>query len=832
MIKKLSLTVLAAAGLCFLCGTAHALNRIRVNQIGYLPGAIKVAVFVSKSNAEVSRFELCDALTDETVYSSGRVKAYGPYAAFTNAYRLDFSDFDGEGAYYVLAGGVKSFHFRIADDVYDGTADYLLNYMRQQRCGWNPCLKDSCHTHDGFIIYHPTLDSMHIDVTGGWHDASDYLQYVTTSANATHQMLFAYSENPESFGDAYNEKGEPGANGIPDILDEAKWGLDWLVKMNPKKDFMFNQIADDRDHSGYRLPNRDTTSYGKGLERPVYFCTGKPQGVFQHKNRATGTASTAGKYASAFALGAKVLETFYPEFAERISQKAVEAYDFGARNPGVCQTAPCRAPYFYEEDNWVDDMELAAFQISAMTGEASFLDSAGSYGRQEPVTPWIGADTARHYQWYPFVNLGHYYLAGHAEGSERTEFAGYLKRGLEAVRQRGKDNPFLNGVPFIWCSNNLAVALITQCRLYGEVTGDTAYAEMEAAMRDWLFGCNPWGTSMIVGLPAHGDFPEDSHSSLSALYGYTLDGGLVDGPVYADIYNSLIGITLFDGDEYEAFQSDLVVYHDDDGDYSTNEPTMDGTASLTYYLSAMQKDGMKGRLGNNLVYDQGGVIRTDPSKKEISLVFTAHGFVDGYETIRAVLKKHDIPAAFFFTGDFYRNEKFAHMVRELKADGMYIGAHSDKHLLYAPWENRDSTLVSKETFLEDLKANYREMARFGIGKKDAPYYMPPYEWYNSEISAWCREYGITLFNLTPDTWVNQDWTVPVPEGPYYSSDELYGKLMDFEKNDEHHLNGAIILVHFGTDPRRTDKLYDKLDTLIPELKGKGYRFTSLQETVR
>jgi hypothetical protein len=128
--------------------------------------------------------------------------------------------------------------------VYNGTADYLLHYMRQQRCGYNPFLKDSCHVHDGYIVYHPTKTGQHIDVRGGWHDATDYLQYTTTSANAIYQMMFAYQENPESFGDAYDAAGHPGANGIPDIVDEIKWGLDWLNRMNPAPGELYNQIAD------------------------------------------------------------------------------------------------------------------------------------------------------------------------------------------------------------------------------------------------------------------------------------------------------------------------------------------------------------------------------------------------------------------------------------------------------------------------------------------------------------------------------------------------------------------------------------------------------------
>ncbi len=82
-----------------------------------------------------------------------------------------------------------------------------------------------------------------------------------------------------------------------------------------------------------------------------------------------------------------------------------------------------------------------------------------------------------------------------------------MKKGLELTMGKAEKNPFLVGVPFIWCSNNLVAAILTQAHLYTEITGDDTFAELEAAHRDWLFGCNPWGTSMIVGLPENGDYP-------------------------------------------------------------------------------------------------------------------------------------------------------------------------------------------------------------------------------------------------------------------------------------------------------------------------------------
>jgi peptidoglycan/xylan/chitin deacetylase (PgdA/CDA1 family) len=716
--------------------------------------------------------------------------------------------------------------FRIAENVYEGTADFLLNYMRQQRSGYNPYVKDSCHTHDGYEIYGKSGDSAHINVSGGWHDAADYLQYVATSANATYQMLFAFSENPSAFSDKYLANGITGQDGIPDVLNECKWGLNWLLKMNPAPGIMYNQIADDRDHIGFRFPNADTANYGKGKERPVYLCTGKPQGLFKYKNRSTGIASTAGKFSSAFAKGAQVFEHIDPQYSRLLLTKAIKAFDFGLDNPGVCQTAPGTAPYFYEEENWTDDMELAAIELYNLTKEMKYFNYALQFGRKEIVTPCIGSDTARHYQWYPFVNMGHPAIARHQKSQKETEFASYMKRGLDLTDVKARKNPFHIGIPFIWCSNNLVAAILTQAHLYREITEDNSYAELEAAHRDWLFGCNPWGTSMIVGLPEKGDYPVNSHSSFVVKGGQVL-GGLVDGPVYPTIFNSLKYIYLSKEDEYAQFQTKLAVYHDDFADYSTNECTMDGTASLVYYLSALQSQPNNIYSNPNIILNRGAIVRMDTTKKEIWLCFTAHDYFDGFDTITRTLNSHKIKASFFLTGAFCHDRGNKKMIARLITDGHYIGPHSDKHLLYCSWEKRDSLLVTKNEFLSDLAENYKELERSGISKKNAMVFLPPYEWYNDTIAAWTNKTGKKLVDNSSGTITNQDWTFPDMGKPYFTSDSLLRNLFSYEKLKG--MNGYILLIHPGTDPRRKDKFYLHLDSILNYMERKKYSFHTFSE---
>ena len=819
-------------GTLFLLTTllARGSSWIRINQLGYLPQSVKVAVFISNESLKLTEFQLIDASSKKVVFENIPAIYDGSKWGMKAAARLDFSRYSKQGRYCLKAGNAVSPEFAIAPDVYKGTADYTLNYMRQQRCGYNPYLKDSCHTHDGFIVDHPTKTGQIINVTGGWHDASDYLQYVATSANAVYQMLFAYSKNPEVFGDQYNAAGLPGADGLPDILNETRWGLEWLIKMNPDSAEMYNQIADDRDHMGFRLPNKDSVSYGKGLYRPVYFVSGKIQGLSKFipnpRDRTTGVSSAAGKFSSAFALGARIFQKSDPEFSKTLAKKARQAFAFGLTDLGVTQTASVVSPYFYEEDNYVDDLELAATELYRLYGEDNYLKQANYWGQLEPVTPWMEKGGARHYQYYPFVNLGHANQANLHHPVSKS-YRDFMKNGLKAIYERGKTDPFLNGVPYIWCSNNLDVAAITQARLYFEATSDSTYLEMEAALRDWLFGCNPWGTSMICGLPSNGDFPRWPHSAITKIKGETTFGGLVDGPVYREIYNNLIGITLFKEDSYRPFQNGVAVYHDDMGDYSSNEPTMDGTASLSFYLSSLEKEGIKQvKLGNCTIDNSGALTGFDYNQKAIFLIFSADEYGEGTDHILNCLSRNNIKASFFLTGNFMRNHTYEQSINRMISGQHYVGPHSDRHLLYSPWEKRDSLLITQQQFDEDISANLEQLRKFGVQPEQVKYFLAPYEWYNLTISKWSASRQMQLINFTPGTGTNADYTTP-DLANYKSSKQLFDRLLKFEATNPNHLNGAILLIHSGTHPDRKDKFYNSLDQIIKVLSKKGYSFKPL-----
>ncbi len=557
---------------------------IRLNQLGYPPAAPKVAVAFSRTPIPPA-FEIVSADAGQVVLKGeGRAPAVATWGQFAHHLALDFSALRQPGMYRVRLTGAESAPFRVRGDVYAGVADRLLEFMRQQRCGYNPWLDAVCHPYDGRTAYGPLTNGTYLDARGGWHDAADQLKYLITSANATAQMLLAFELAEGSqrarFADRVNALGQPQPNGIPDLLDEARWGLLWMLKLHPSPDQLYHQVADDRDHIGRRLPQNEIADYGwgKGGARVVYFADGRPQGLQQYKSESTGIANLAGRYAAAMALAWQVWhdDPGQPDFAEGCLRAGREVYELGRAKEGAQQGNSYKAPYRYEETTWADDMEWGAAELYRATNERRYLKEAARYARLAGAEGWMGLEQARHYQYYPFMNAGHFRLYDLADRELRKALAGYYREGIEKCVRAGSRNPYRIGVPFIWCSNNLTVALATQCLMYERMTGDAAFREFASKQRDWLLGRNPWGFTMFTEIGSK--FPTDPHLMTMQLLKRPVRGGLVDGPVYERIFKSLKGVGITEPDPLAAFQGPAV-YHDDQQDYSSNEPTMDGTAS-------------------------------------------------------------------------------------------------------------------------------------------------------------------------------------------------------------------------------------------------------------
>jgi hypothetical protein len=573
---------------------------LRANQLGYRPADAKEGIAFGTEPLPPT-FGVVEAGSGAEVFrGTARSLQQGAWGRFVYHAKLDFSDVTQPGRYQLRLGTDRSLPFYVDEAVFRPLPEQLLEFMRQQRCGFNPWLGVVCHDQDGRTAFGPLPSGTVLDARGGWHDAADLLKYLLTSGNATAQMLLAWhltaapasSAGASPWLDRVNALGQDGTNGVPDLLDEARWGLEWMLKLHPAPAQLYHQVADDRDHVGWRLPQNEIADYGwgKGGARVVYAAEGKPQGLGKYQSDSTGLGNLAGRYAAALALAAQTWgepprrvagspPATGPRdaaFARRCLTAAIEVYRLGRAKEGVQQGNSYGAPYRYAETTWADDMEWGAAELFRATGDASYLEDAKRYAQLALGQTWMGREETGHYQYYPFVNVGHFRLHALADADLRRRLEADYREGMDRCRAAGERNPYGVGVPFIWCSNNLLVGLVTQSAFYERMTG-RRQAGFIGRHRDWLLGCNPWGTTMFTQIGQV--FPRNVHLMTTRLTGRSVRGGLVDGPVRARIFRSLKGVSISEPNPLAIFQDDRAVYHDDLMDYATNEPTMDGTAS-------------------------------------------------------------------------------------------------------------------------------------------------------------------------------------------------------------------------------------------------------------
>ncbi|MDR2682708.1 MAG: polysaccharide deacetylase family protein [Dysgonamonadaceae bacterium] len=221
---------------------------------------------------------------------------------------------------------------------------------------------------------------------------------------------------------------------------------------------------------------------------------------------------------------------------------------------------------------------------------------------------------------------------------------------------------------------------------------------------------------------------------------------------------------------------------------------------------------------------QGATVRIDTDRKVIHLIFSADEAFEGAEPILQTLDSHRAKASFFLTGNCLREKKYESLIRKIIRQGHYLGGHSDKHLLYASWDDRQQSLVTPDSLTADFRQNCVELAGFGIDSTQTPYFLPPYEYYNRENVRLLESLGVTVINYTPGLRTAADYTTPdMPN--YRSSQQLLDQLYAFEA--ENGLNGSILLIHPGTHDSRTDKLYLRLGEIVRHLQAKGYVFERL-----
>lgn len=516
---------------------------IRVNQVGYLSDDVKIALLSSGRPLE-GTFTIGD-LSPPIGADQG---AWGPFA---HNYRLDFSAVKTPGRYRIRFGDIESIPFTIGPDAYAAVPDALLGFMRLQRCGENPVTGKKCHQQDAI----DTITGEKVDLVGGWHDAADRLKHMITTSYSVAALALCRGEAAR---------------------EEARHGAALVKKLHPGPDRIYIQIGDDRDHMPpATLWDDDKSDYGwgPGGPRSAWRATGRPEGP-KYKNASTGMASLAGRCSAAMTLMGDL-------------DAARSLYKLAQDHPGAAMSIPVRAPHYYGESTYFDDLEWGAVELYRATKESSYLDQAIAYADQAGNNPWMGKEGHGHYEFFPYVNLAHWRLYPLVDAKVKERLAGYYRSGLEQIRNRAIQNPYRYGTPLVWCSTNDIIAFATQARLYERMTGDTQFRSLAAEARDWIFGRNPWGVSFVLGVPKDGVAASRPHHMFYKLANTLPVGGVVDGPVTRAINQSL-KFSDFGTDTLARFQSDVAVYHNEFADFSTNEPIIDGTVSLLLLLNVWQ----------------------------------------------------------------------------------------------------------------------------------------------------------------------------------------------------------------------------------------------------
>jgi hypothetical protein len=221
-------------------------HKIRINQIGNLINFPKEGLSVDSCNT----FVVKDVSTNSIVYS-GNCQKLGKYP-FTHPnvcqyeldtiWRLDYTTLNAPGNYYIESdNGKTSYNFSIKQDIYNSLRKDAFRFFYFQRCGyalssnhWGNLARPACHNLNKQDNNAVTVDTNfnfidNKDVSGGWHDAGDYVKYTFNNALSTVWLAKAYLENPMAFSD--NEQIPESGNGVPDIVDELIWNTYFLFKL-------------------------------------------------------------------------------------------------------------------------------------------------------------------------------------------------------------------------------------------------------------------------------------------------------------------------------------------------------------------------------------------------------------------------------------------------------------------------------------------------------------------------------------------------------------------------------------------------------------------------
>lgn len=463
--------------------SAIARQKILINQLGYRPRDSKVALVKQFIN---EKFEVINSATNKVVYT-GKVRAIGIHDESTGdlVFQMDFSGVKIPGTYRlrIRASNLLSDEFTIATTVYDTAALFSLQSFYYQRCGIEianktPWRHPLCHSADAVFYDNP---STHKDVTGGWHDAGDYGKFVPTAAVSAAFLLYLYEYQPAKFSD--NQLQIPEShNGIPDILDEARWELEWLLKMQRDDGGVHHKVST-KKWTGEYLPDRDPD------QRYIF-------GV--------SSVASAG-FAAVTALGSRLFNKWDKPFADRLLRASQRAWQFLEAHPFIVPTGGFRNPSDVEGgeygDTQDDDERLwASAELYRTTSNEMyhrfFLTKYQSLGGLTYPLSW---QRVQNFAYYSYLRGGRGMVDNKARAFIMYTLTAYCDNLLRRIESNGYRFVLRSG-EYYWGSNSVALGYAFDLLQAYEVTKTQRYLDGALDQLHYILGRNLFDQTFITAI--------------------------------------------------------------------------------------------------------------------------------------------------------------------------------------------------------------------------------------------------------------------------------------------------------------------------------------------
>lgn len=484
---------------------------IYVNQMGYLPNSSKIAVFAFPQNEDAAapvlsgKASLCTPegtrVFEKEPVAFGYDEASGDYV-----FQMDFSEVTTSGTYVVRMGEVTSYPFTIGNDLYRDLNVLLARALYYQRCGMEleekhagKFARPACHTAPSVLWteYKKFLagelaeaDMQTFDIRGGWHDAGDYGRYTTAAACALGHLLYAYRFFPDAFTSEYNIP-ETG-NGTPDILNECRYELDWMLKMQAEDGSVYHKHTT-QHHAGFVMPHEDTKQM---LLIPV-------------------SSMAVGDFVGTMALASRIYRPFDKDFADRALAAALKSYHWLTTHPEFlfeydrdCGTGG------YGDRSDLDERMWAAMELYRTTGDPQYLtDARGFFDKQEAPIQYGWADISGFAAWALLedelttdASLAEQKNLSAAEEDFRNAYKALLFKEadhlLDVIASCGY-GVALGMKEYCWGSN---LGVLNRGMLFGTVYRLSPKPEYHTAVirqMDYLLGANATDYSYVTGVGAH-----------------------------------------------------------------------------------------------------------------------------------------------------------------------------------------------------------------------------------------------------------------------------------------------------------------------------------------